>query len=153
MIDTGIDPRLAADLSGAENDKLTAYQDTEGYWTIGRGHKLPTPHVGASWEGFTISQDVSDRYFNADMKSAMVYAAALPEFASCDTVCRQNALYELAFNMRGKWNGFAKCRAAWLVKDWDTARTELLHSIWDKQVHSARADRLAGYIFTGEYPA
>ncbi len=152
MIDPSIDPRLAADLSLAEGDVLEAYPDSLGYWTIGRGHKLPTPHAGQSWKGFTISQDVSDRYFNEDTRTAFTYARALPEFASCDTPARVNALYELCFNMRGKWNGFAKARAAWLAKDWNTAATELLDSLWVKQVKEGRADRIAGYVRTGRYP-
>jgi lysozyme len=152
MIDPSIDPRLARDLTDAEGDKLTAYQDTEGYWTIGRGHLLPKPHTGQSWEGFTIAQDVSDRYFNSDVLTATVYARALPEFASCDTPARVNALVELCFNMRGKWNTFVKARAAWLAKDWETAARELLDSLWAEQVKGGRANRIAGYVRDGAYP-
>ena len=152
MIDPSIDPRLAHDITVAEGDVLEAYEDSLGFWTIGRGHKLPTPHVGQSWKGFTISQDVSDRYFNEDVNKAAIYAKALPEFASCDTPARVNALLELCFNMMGKWNGFVKARAAWLAKDWNTAAHELLNSAWAVQVKETRASRLANYVRTGEYP-
>lgn len=158
MIDATIDSRLVADLSSAEDDKLIAYQDSLGLWTIGRGHLMPAPAPGKSWAGFGISQDVSDRYFNGDIASAIAYAKKLPEFVSCDTICRQNALIELCFNMRGKWNGFTKCRTAWLAQDWQTTHDELLNSLWAKQVQPhgldkpGRATRIANYILTGQYP-
>jgi lysozyme len=181
MIDSAFDSRLVHDLSGAEDDVLTAYQDSLGLWTIGRGHLLPAPAPGKSWKGFTISQDVSDRYFNGDLASAITYATKLPEFASCDTDCRKNALIELCFNMRGKWNGFHNTRAAISDKRWQDAHDGLLNSLWAAQVQphkfehnicalcghaeltgtvsyclkriGGRATRLANYFLTGEYPA
>lgn len=181
MIDLKWDPRLVADLSGAEDDVLVAYTDSLGFWTIGRGHRLPAPAPGKSWEGFSISQDVSDRYFNGDVASADVYAEKLPEFASCNTKCRQNALIELCFNMRGKWNMFTNTRAAIAAQEWQAAHDGLLNSVWAAQVQphkfavtscvlcgqeratagptsycpkreGGRAVRIANYFLTGQYP-
>lgn len=180
MIDPLLDPRLVTDLSDAESDVLVAYLDTEGNWTIGRGHLLPKPALGKSWAGFSISQDVSDGYFNADIRVSTGYAKALPEWKSCDTACRQNALIELSFNMRRRWATFVTTRAAWLAQNWQAAHDGLLDSEWAAQVQPheyisntckvcgqaqatagpksyctgrvGRATRLAGYILTGEYP-
>lgn len=151
--DPRLDPRLVADINTAEANKLTAYQDTLGNWTIGRGHELPKAAPGKSWEGFSISSDVSDRYFLGDLLSALVYAKALPEWNKLDTPCRQNALIELCFNMRGKWSTFVQTRAALEAQNWQGAHDGLLNSLWDKEVGVIRATRIANYFLTGEYPA
>lgn len=180
--DPRVDPRLAADLDAAESNELTAYQDSLGLWTIGRGHLLPQPAPGKSWAGFTITSDVSDRYFLGDILSKIVYAKKLPEWNTVETACRQNALVELYFNMGGRWQGFHGTREALLQKQWQTAHDGLLDSTWAGQVqphkwtvsvhcdrcgelapapgaHSyckaivnGRADRLANYLLTGVYP-
>ena len=148
--DPRIDPRLAADTAAAEGDRLTAYQDTLGNWTIGCGHLLPKAAPGQSWYGFTISQDVSDRYFLGDLLAALKYAQALPEWPKLDTPCRQNALTEICFNMGSRWGTFVNTRAAIEAQNWQAAHDNLLHSAWALQVH-ARATRLANYFLTGEY--
>ena len=155
MTSTTIDPRLEHDISFAEapggQPVLTAYRDSRGYWTIGRGHLLePQQH---DWTGYTISAEDEQKLFDADILSAVHFAMRLPEWAACDTACRQNALSELCFNMRGRWLGFVHCRAAWRAQDWPEAKYQLLDSDWEHQVGPGRADRIAGYILTGHYPS
>jgi GH24 family phage-related lysozyme (muramidase) len=143
-------PELVRDIGVAEADDLTAYKDTEGNWTIGRGHLLePQDH---DWTGYTITPDQDEAYFVADITEAQAYASRLPEWPSLDTLCRQNALIELCFNMHSRWQGFVLCRHAIMVKDWSTAKVQLLDSAWASEVHATRANRIANYIFTGEYP-
>ncbi len=150
-----LDPHLEHDISFAEAPGgvavLTAYKDSLGFWTIGRGHLLePQAH---DWTGYTITPSQERVLFAADIMSAAHFAMRLPEWASCDTTCRQNALVELCFNMRGKWLGFRECRKAWLRKDWVQARVQLLNSLWDHEVGPDRADRIGDYILTGQYPS
>jgi GH24 family phage-related lysozyme (muramidase) len=158
VLDPSIDRRLAVDLDAAERDELTAYLDTRGNWTCGRGHLMPPPAPGRSWEGFTVPQSTSDRWFCTDILNAMHLASRWDEFASCDTACRQNALYEIAFNMGGKWEQFGPTRAAVKAKEWQTVHDHLLASLWAKEVQPdgfdkpGRATRIANYFLTGEYP-
>lgn len=152
ILDPSIDRRLAIDIDSAEADRLEAYLDTEGNWTIGRGHLMPPAAPGRSWAGFTIIQSTSDRYFNGDLLSAIAFAQKLPEWIRLDTPCRQNAIIEVCFNMRGKWEGFHQARAAIVQQDWQTAHDQMLDSLWAKQV-GQRAVRLADYIRDGVYPA
>jgi GH24 family phage-related lysozyme (muramidase) len=176
-----VDPRLAADLDASEKNELEAYLDTEGFWTIGRGHRLPTPAPGKSWQGFTISEDVSDRFALEDALKATKAARNLPEWKALDTPCRQNALIELCFNMGpGSWGKWTPTRALMQAGDWEAVKNHLLASLWASQiqphkfvngvcercheqhilgVHAyckavphGRADRIANYFFTGEYP-
>lgn len=151
ILDPSIDRRLAIDIDAAEADKLTAYLDSEGNWTCGRGHLMPRAAPGQTWAGFTVIQSTSDKWFNTDILTAMALASKWPEFAQCDTECRQNALREIAFNMGGKWEGFHLARAAIEAQDWQTAHDQMLDSLWAKQV-GQRAERLANYILKGEYP-
>jgi lysozyme len=147
------DPRLVTDIKGAEGEKLTAYKDTLGNWTIGYGHLLPKPCTPEGWQGFTISQAVCDNYLQEDLAKALKYASSLPEWASCDTTCRQNALEELVFNMGvHTWQEFHQTRAAWLAKNWQAAHDGLLASAWAKEVGPTRSNRLANYVLSGQYP-
>jgi lysozyme len=152
------DPRLVKDIQSAESCKLTAYKDTKGFWTVGWGHKLPAPCTPEGWAGFTISQDVADRFLKEDIAASLRYSGSLPEFLSCDTDSRKNALAELVFNMgAGTWQTFGGTRAQIVVKNWQAVHDHLLASAWAKEVQPhgfdspGRATRIAGYFLTGQY--
>lgn len=147
MLDPRIDQRLADDVSNAEGNVLTPYKDTMGDWTVGRGHRLycltPPP---------PITEAQSDAYFVDDLIHATAFASGLEEYPYCDTAARKNALIELVFNMGTAWLHFVHCRSAMIGNDWQTAHDQLLQSEWAAEVHGARAQRLAGYFLTGQYP-
>jgi len=146
---TAIDPRLSLDISNAEGCKLTAYKDTRGLWTLGWGHLLDQTK---DWTGTTWTQQYADSIRDQDIASAIQYAQALQEYPYLDTPCRQNAVCELVFNMRKKWNGFVKCRAAIARGDWQAAHDQLLASEWKNEVGPTRSARIANYLLTGQYP-
>jgi GH24 family phage-related lysozyme (muramidase) len=158
VLDPSIDRRLAIDIDAAEDDRLVAYQDTEGNWTCGRGHLLPRAAPGRSWAGFNIVQSTSDSWFSTDIVNAMLLAQRWPEFLKCDTECRRNALYEIAFNLSHRWSGFVNARAGIESQDWQKVHDELLASLWAKEVQPdgfdkpGRATRIANYFLNGEYP-
>jgi GH24 family phage-related lysozyme (muramidase) len=158
VLDPSIDRRLAVDVDSAEGDRLVAYQDTLGNWTCGRGHLLPQPATGRTWEGFTVIQTTSDRWFSTDLMRAMQLVSRWPEYGSCDTPARRNALTEIAFNLGGKWEQFVKTRACILARDWRGAHDNLLDSAWAEQVQPGgfdkpgRATRIANYFLEGVYP-
>lgn len=144
-----IDPRLDRDIGRAEGDDLTAYKDSEGYWTIGTGHLLqPQDH---DWTGYTITPEEDAKLRDSDIMIAAAFAQRLPEWAACDTDCRRNALIELCFNMRGRWLGFHNARYDWRNQQWGDAAKEMLNSKWAGEV-KGRAVRLANYVRTGQYP-
>jgi GH24 family phage-related lysozyme (muramidase) len=157
VLDPSIDRRLAIDLDASENDKLVAYLDTKGNWTCGRGHLMPHPAPGRSWDGFSVPQSTSDLWFSTDIVNAMRLASRWAELASCDTECRKNALYEIAFNMGGRWEQFGPTRAAITAKEWQTVHDHLLASLWAREVQPhgfdkpGRATRIANYFLIGDY--
>jgi len=145
-----VDPRLLADVKAGEGCKLVAYKDTLGFWTIGYGHLL-FPQ-SKDWSGYTESQDNADQDLVQDLIHAQANAMLLPEWASLDTPCRQNAVTELVFNMGlSHWKGFIKCRTDIQNQNWQCAHDELLNSLWAKQVGQQRSNRLADYLLNGQY--
>jgi GH24 family phage-related lysozyme (muramidase) len=145
-----IDLRLQADIQTAEECRLIAYLDTMGYWTIGWGHKLP---LGRDWTGTTWTQAQADAQLMTDITAAAQDCLSLQEWPFLDTPCRQNAVIELVFNMgRMTWQTFFRTRQAIKAHDWQTAHDQLLASKWEVQVHATRADRIANYLLTGQYP-
>jgi GH24 family phage-related lysozyme (muramidase) len=159
FLDPNIDHRLAADIDASEKNELVAYLDTTGNWTCGRGHLMPPAAPGRSWEGFTIIQSTSDRWYCDDLLSAIALAKKWAEYPKCDTQARINGLVEIAFNMGGKWGQFVHARAAIEAQDWQRASVELLNSKWATQVGTGfytdgkpkRATRIASQFLTGEY--
>lgn len=142
------DSRLVIAIKQAEGYKLKAYRDTEGYWTIGYGHRLPD---GQDWDGYVIEQTLADQWFMDDLKSARKEVLKLPGLVGVDGV-RIGALVELMFNMGPhKLLGFHKMWVAISRRDWPQAKAELLDSKWKEQVGEARANRIASLLETGEY--
>jgi GH24 family phage-related lysozyme (muramidase) len=133
-LDPSIPRQLAIDVDAAEKNELVAYPDTLGNWTCGRGHLLPQAAPGRSWQGFTVIESTSDRWFCQDLLNAMALAKKWPEFEKCDTGNRQNALYEIAFNMGSRWGQFVHARAAIVAQNWPEVKNQLLDSLWAKQV-------------------
>lgn len=143
------DQRLLHDVQSAEGCRLTAYKDTNGYWTIGYGHKLQS---GIDWEGHEITQDTADQMLAMDLDEADEQAMNLPEMMGLN-VCRTNALIELVFNMGlAKWKGFEHCRRAISQAQWEVAHDQLLDSDWKSEVGEKRSQRLADYLLIGVYP-
>lgn len=146
-----MDARLVKDIKQAEGDRLKAYKDSLGYWTIGYGHLLPNQTI--SWADHTITQEQADSYLEEDLEQAQARCMHLVEWPSLDTPCRKNAVIELEFNMAGRWIKFYKTRLDIGNKDWQAAHDDLLKSLWAKQVGKTRSERIAGYLLTGQYPA
>lgn len=159
FLDPRIDRRLAADIDASEKNVLVAYLDTTGNWTCGRGHLMPPAAPGRSWEGFSVIQSTSDRWFNDDLLFAIALAKKWAEYPKCDTQARINGLCEIAFNMGGKWGEFVHARAAIEAQDWDRTSHELLNSKWATQVGTGfytdgkpkRATRIAAQFQSGQY--
>jgi lysozyme len=141
--------QLLANVKGAEGCKLTAYRDTNGFWTVGYGHKLADNH---DWTGYTITSDTANALLIVDLNQASYAAASLPEWPFLATAARQDALIELVFNMgEGGWRKFVRCRAALQAQQWTTAHDQLLQSMWSQQVGPTRSGRLARTLLTGTY--
>ena len=114
-----------------------AYQDSLGYWTIGVGHLIDKRKGGGLSDiiiQMILQQDIKEKMGELDVK--------LPWWRLLNEEC-QRVLVNMAFNLGvSGLMGFKKFLAALQEGDHELAATEMLDSLWAKQV-GARADRLA----------
>jgi GH24 family phage-related lysozyme (muramidase) len=134
FLDPSIDRRLAADIDASERNELTAYEDSLGNWTCGRGHLMPRAAPGRSWAGFTVIESTSDRWFCQDLLNAIALAKKWPEYQQCDTQARINALVEIAFNMGGRWDAWGPTRTLITEQNWQGVHDHLLNSKWASEI-------------------
>lgn len=148
---------LISELRRDEGEKLTSYQDTEGFWTIGVGH-LIDPERGADPAPFgidlrgggIITPEQSRMLLSADIEDVETELDVwLPWWRDLDEV-RQRVVANLAFNMGlPTLRKFRNTLAAMKDGRYDEAAAGMLQSRWATQVGN-RAKRLAKMMETGE---
>ncbi len=144
-----VSPELLANVKQAEGLRTVAYRDTNGFWTIGYGHKLA---ANRDWSGYAINTDYASALLTVDLNQAAMAALSLPEWPKLDTPARQDAIVEILFNMgAGTWLKFLNTRAAIEAQNWPSACNNLLNSLWARQVHETRANRIANQLLDGYY--
>lgn len=127
-----------------EGLKLTAYQDSLGFWTIGVGRLIDARKGGG------ITREEAEYLLDHDIERASHAIEVLPWVAILDRA-RRGVLINLCFNMGiGGLLGFRKMLAAMKDGQWETAAKELLDSTYAQQV-GPRAYRLAKQLETGEW--
>ena len=120
-----------------------AYQDSEGFWTIGYGRLIDEKRQGG------ISHEEAETLLANDIAGCEKLVAALfPQFANFG-LPRQQALVSMAFNLgpRGL-SGFKRMRAAIAAHNWPQAAREALNSKWANQVPH-RAAEIADWLKNG----
>ena len=120
-----------------------AYQDSEGYWTIGCG-RLIDKRLGGG-----LSEDEINLLLDNDIRKAEAIARTLfPGFPSLSDA-RKAVLVNMAHNLgQTRLAGFQRLREAVKELDWEQAAAEMLDSRWAKQV-GQRAVRLANQMRVG----
>jgi lysozyme len=144
--------KLIEDLIRDEGHTLTPYKDSVGLWTIGVGHLLGTTPRMTS-----ITERESRALLESDIREAMSRVVKFVPMIHADEYTpeysvRFRALTNMAFNLGDRLGTFQKFLEAVNAKDWVTASTEMMDSLWAKQV-GARAARLSTMILTGREPA
>lgn len=147
---------LKQELRRDEGERLTAYKDSLGYWTIGVGHLIdpahganPSPFGRNLCFGGTITSEQCAQLLDEDIaKKEAELDKQMPWWRSLDEV-RQRVILNMAFNLgvaglMGFKNTLKKMRAG----DYAGAATGMRASLWAKQV-KGRADRLAKMMETG----
>jgi len=128
-----------------EGKRKSAYQDSLGYWTIGIG-RLIDKRMNAG-----LSDDEMLYLLRNDLAESERELMKFDWFTKMDRV-RQEVLIELHFNI-GLSNllGF-KNMIAYLSKgSYINAATQLLKSLWAKQVGENRSSDMAKRLRTGSY--
>tara|TARA_R100001086_G_scaffold245810_3_gene177223 strand:+ start:592 stop:1044 length:453 start_codon:yes stop_codon:yes gene_type:complete len=119
-----------------EGLRLKPYYDSEGVLTIGYGRNL---EVG-------ITKEEADLLFENDFREAHFQAAKYPWFHRL-TPERKQVIVNMMFNLGpSRFATFKKMIAALEREDYETARFEMLSSLWRVQVGS-RATELAKMMY------
>ena len=127
-----------------EGLRLKPYRDTVGKLTIGYGRNL---------EDVGISLEEAELMLEHDLDRAIQAAReVIPGFDELDEV-RQAVLVDMAFNLgRAGLAGFRRFRAALALGDFERAASEMLDSLWARQV-GRRAEELAEMMRSGQWPS
>lgn len=133
-------------IAESEGLKLTAYVDTEGYWTIGYGHKLP---LNQEWDGHKIAPEEADNLLTEDMREARIIAGEFPHFTELNDV-RQAVLISMAFQLGAKPLLWPHFMAALEARDYAAAADAGLDSRWHRQTQ-ARCEREMTMLRTGNW--
>jgi lysozyme len=132
-----------AQLKADEGTVPHAYQDSEGYWTIGCG-RLIDKRLGGGLSDDEINYLLNNDLFRADKEARSL-------FAGFDRLsdARKAVLISMVFNLgQTRLAGFQRLREAVKEQDWEQAAKEMLDSRWSQQV-GQRAVRLANQMREG----
>ena len=125
---------LAGSVKLSEGFRDHVYIDTEGFRTIGWGHKVV--HEDNFEEGKTYSKEELQEVFDNDLRKALGLARQLMEENDVRDLptTAQHTITEMVFQL-GK-SGVSKFRNMWKAlqnRDFNTASLEMLDSKWNRQ--------------------
>lgn len=138
------DPDLVRSIKKHEGWSPSAYQDSEGYWTIGYGRLIDARLNGG------ITEQEGEFLLATDISGAIGVANFIFPDLRTFTINRQRALVEMTFNLgRSRLLTFKKMIAAIEARDWEAAADEALDSKWAKQVGPKRSGYIARLLREG----
>ena len=143
---------LGKRLAIEEGDRLTAYLDTKGILTVGRGHNcVARPVEGVTQAGDRITAEQDDALFQADVTDACAQLDEhLPWWSALDDA-RQNVMLDMTFNLGiATLMTFNHTLAHIEAGEYAAAADGMAQSRWAKQVGN-RAVFLENAMRTGEY--
>jgi lysozyme len=145
VLSTGLEA-MQQQLIDHEGLRVSAYQDSLGYWTIGVGRLIDVRRGGR------LSHDEVLLLLHNDIVAHATDAVARWAWVEDLDEIRQRAMVDLHFNVGGE--GLAKFRVflqAVERKDYEAAADALTMSRWFEQVKN-RAPRIVHMIRTGHDP-
>lgn len=131
------------------------YRDTNGYWTIGRGHL-----IGIALADLQLPPTAIEALFREDLSIAIGHAQFIVgnKFYESLTPARKLALVTMTFTLgKTKFLKFKETLAAIKKEDWNEAANQILNSKWAHDVDpknrkdEGRDDRIAYMLKTGEF--
>lgn len=138
-------PILRANLIRHEGWRNQAYRDSEGYWTIGVGHKISNDKsLDASKAEYT--DDEIELQLKWDIEESVMGAYNLYDDFNSLPVGIKLVLIEMVFNMGLKTvKKFKETLKALHQHHWERMAHEMLDSKWARQVGN-RAEYLASIV-------
>lgn len=144
--------KLAKQLDRDEGYERSAYQDSQGFWTIGRGHLIDRRKNGG------LSDPVIELQFEIDVNEKLTAVLQALPWASQLDEARLGALVNMAFQLGvSGLLGFPKMLAHLRAGQYQQAHDEALKietpvpkDEWAEQT-PLRAARIAKQLLTGEW--
>jgi len=128
-----------------EGEVSCAYQDSEGFWTIGVGFLIDKRKGGG------LAPEEIDWIFNNRLRKLMLqFNRSFPWALDLDDPrywALMNMAYQLGIDGLSKFHEMIQ---AVILANWQKAHDEALDSTWAKQT-PARAQRMAAQLLTGEW--
>ena len=126
-----------------EGEKLSAYQDSEGYWTIGIGRLIDER------KGGHISHDEALYLLKNDINRIAEYLVYYSWFSKLNEV-RKAVIISMCFQV-GSLKDWPKFRAAMTEGNYHDAAKEMLDSKVAKEIAPLRWNRAASMMLSGEW--
>ena len=137
--------KLAAQLDRDEGYERSAYQDSQGFWTIGRGHLIDKRKNAG------LSDAVIELQFEIDVNEKLTAVLEALPWASQLDEARLGALVNMAFQLGvSGLLEFKKMLLHLRYGRYQEAFLEALDSDWHRQT-PLRAERIAKQLLTGEW--
>jgi len=134
-------PLLKQRLRTHENDIPSAYQDSEGYWTIGVGHLIDKR------KGGKLSDRIRDLILDEDIDVVIAELDRALPWWSTKPPQVQSALAEMVFQLgMPALLGFHNALAALKADDYPTARAAFQDSHWAKEQTPQRASEVIALL-------
>jgi len=145
-------PNLVNDLIRDEGERLQAYKDTVGLWTIGVGHNLDAGGLTDEekqmiHDGITHQRAI--QILQQDINNAVAALDHYQPWWRTLTDRRQDAMVNLCFMGIGSLNTFTTFLKLMRTGQYDAAAADLLQTKYASQVHQ-RANRIADIIRIGQ---
>lgn len=147
---------LIKELRADEGEKLVAYRDHLGYWTIGVGHLIdpakganPAPFGTDLTRGHAITSEQSAQLLGQDIDAKAAELDKRVPWWRRLSESRQRVILNMAFQLGvAGLLAFRKALAAMQVGDYQEAGRQMLDSEWAKQT-PLRAARLIARMVEG----
>jgi GH24 family phage-related lysozyme (muramidase) len=129
-----------------EEERFSAYQNSLGYWSIGRGHCIDDRC------GCGISRDISRRLFEDDLVRYTATARANFDWFDALDPVRQDVVVMLLFNLGATGlNTFHLMLKAIGDHAWHEAAFQLANSLWGRQVGFERKKETCAALELGRW--
>lgn len=139
---------LKQHLREEEGCRPDAYLDTEGWWSIGIGHRLPYDTTDADARAMRWSTAEMEAAFDADVKEAIHDASTFGWWHVLSPM-RQAVIVAMCFQLgRAGVAGFVRMAEAIKASKFHEAAREMLDSKWHRQTPQ-RCNRLAKVMRNG----
>lgn len=139
---------LKRHLRDEEGRRPFAYLDTEGWWSIGIGHRLPADTTTADAKAMHWTDAQIEEAFDADVAEAIRDADSFAWWRVLSPM-RQAVIVAMCFQLgRRGVAGFVRMAEAIKASRWHEAAREMLDSAWHRQTPQ-RAVRLSKVMRSG----